>query len=133
MNLSSVSICSFSNCCSWRLIYFVWAFIRFVCPGWGHHFVCKRKYHFIIPAKENWNEPLDEDFAEFESHKLYGMIHCNGFGHLICINGLKYNSNFFGAEDSMEFWDRLCTILRARFIFLRQWSISLSNSCFYRS
>lgn len=62
-----------------------WICIDFV--GWGHHFVCKRKYHFIIPAKENWNEPLDLDFAELDSHKLYGLVHCNGYGHL------KTNSN----------------------------------------
>ncbi|KAK4423366.1 PHD finger protein [Sesamum alatum] len=82
--------------------------------GWGHHFICKRKYHLIIPAKENWNEPLDEDFAEIESHSLYGLIHCNGYGHLIHVNGLKNKSRFFAADDSMEFWDRLCTVLRTR-------------------
>ncbi|KAL0372777.1 UNVERIFIED_CONTAM: PHD finger protein [Sesamum calycinum] len=82
--------------------------------GWGHHFICKRKYHLIIPAKENWNEPLDEDFAEIQSHSLYGLIHCNGYGHLIRINGLKNKSRFFAADDSMEFWDRLCTVLRTR-------------------
>ncbi|KAI3453198.1 hypothetical protein Pfo_009861 [Paulownia fortunei] len=82
--------------------------------GWGHHFVCKRKYHLIIPAKENWNVPLDEDYADIQSHNLYGLIHCNGYGHLICINGLKNNSKFFTADDSMEFWDRLCTVLEAR-------------------
>lgn len=113
----------FSVFCSEKLSFFFFGliictggFVVFV--GWGHHFVCKRKYHLIIPAKENWNEPLDEDFAEFESHKLYGLIHCNGYGHLICINGLKSNSKFFTADDSMEFWDRLCTVLKARFIFL---------------
>ncbi|KAG6396780.1 hypothetical protein SASPL_142937 [Salvia splendens] len=84
--------------------------------GWGHHFVCKRKYHFIIPEKADWNEPLDVDFAELESLKLYGLVHCNGFGHLVCIHGLRYNFNFFGAEDSVEFWDRLCTLLRVRSI-----------------
>lgn len=102
---------------------------RVVCAGWGHHFVCKRKYHLIIPAKENWKEPLDEDFALFEGLKLYGLIHCNGFGHLLCINGLKYNSKFFGADDSMEFWDRLCTVLRVRFIFLRSIIFSSANAC----
>ncbi|XP_057808778.1 uncharacterized protein LOC131023253 [Salvia miltiorrhiza] len=86
---------------------------------WGHHFVCKRKYHFIIHAKEDWNESLDEDFAELESHHLYRLIHCNGFEHLICINGLKYNSNLFCTKDSIEFWNHLCTLLRARFSFLQ--------------
>ncbi|KAK6146691.1 hypothetical protein DH2020_020560 [Rehmannia glutinosa] len=82
--------------------------------GWGHHFVCKRKYYFIIPAKDDWNTPLDEDFALYDSHYLYGLIHCNGYGHLICINGLKNNSNLFTADDSMELWERLCTLLKAR-------------------
>ncbi|KAL8520809.1 hypothetical protein ACS0TY_011383 [Phlomoides rotata] len=83
---------------------------------WGHHFVCKRKYHLVIPSKENWNAPLDEVLLEFESHKLYGLIHCNGYGHLISINGLKNNSKFLRADDSMKFWDRLCTLLKARSI-----------------
>ncbi|PIN24975.1 PHD Zn-finger protein [Handroanthus impetiginosus] len=82
--------------------------------GWGHHFVCKRKYHFIIPAKENWNEPLERAFAEIDTHVLYGLVHCNGYGHLICIYGLKNNSKFFTADDSMEFWDCLCSVLKAR-------------------
>ncbi|KAK6122436.1 hypothetical protein DH2020_043827 [Rehmannia glutinosa] len=92
--------------------------------GWGHHFVCKRKYYFIIPAKNDWNTPLDEDFALYDSHYLYGLIHCNGYGHLICINGLKNNSNLFTADDSMELWERLCTLLKAR---------SIAAHCFSRT
>ncbi|KAL7149567.1 hypothetical protein ABFS83_05G050000 [Erythranthe nasuta] len=86
--------------------------------GWGHHFVCQRKYHFIIPEKENWNLPLDE-IDETHCHYLYGLIHCNGYGHIIRVNGLKNNSNFFSADDTMEFWDRLCTVLKARYISAR--------------
>ncbi|XP_051145061.1 PHD finger protein At2g01810-like [Andrographis paniculata] len=84
--------------------------------GWGHHFVCKRKYHFIIPAKEHWEEQLDWDLEEIRYHNLYGLIHCNGYGHLICVNGLKNNSRFFSADDSMRCWDYLCTVLKARSI-----------------
>lgn len=95
---------------------------------WGHHFVCKRKYHFIIPSKENWDAPLDEFFLDFESHILYGLIHCNGYGHLIGVNGLKNNSKFLRADDSMKFWDRLCTVLKARFISLLSFPLAnLSN------
>ncbi|CAA0811517.1 PHD finger protein MALE MEIOCYTE DEATH 1 [Striga hermonthica] len=84
--------------------------------GWGHHFVCKRRYHFIIPAKQNWNLPLDEDFGEVHNHKLYGLIHCNGYGHLLGINALKTNSKFSTADDCMVLWDRLCSVLKVRSI-----------------
>ncbi|XP_075482475.1 PHD finger protein MALE MEIOCYTE DEATH 1-like [Primulina tabacum] len=82
--------------------------------GWGHHFVCKRKYHLIIPSYEKWNNPLHGDFSQFQNHSLYGLIHCNGYGHLICINGIKYGTNFIGVSEVMEFWNGLCTVLRAR-------------------
>lgn len=98
----------------------VFLFLNLGFAGWGHHFVCKRKYHLIIPPKEYWNEPLAEDFDEIEGHYLHGLIHCNGYGHLLCANGLKNSSKFFGADDSMEFWDRLCSVLKARFVFLRE-------------
>ncbi|KAL6505881.1 hypothetical protein OROHE_023260 [Orobanche hederae] len=84
--------------------------------GWGHHFVCKRRYHFIIPVKENRNLPLDEDFGDIHSHDLYGLIHCNGYGHLLGINCLQKKSNFSTADDCMELWDRLCTVLKVRSI-----------------
>lgn len=80
----------------------------------------------IIPSEENWNAPLDEFFLDFENHKLYGLIHCNGYGHLISINGLKNNSKFLRADDSMNFWDHLCTVLRARFISLLEFSVLIS-------
>ncbi|CAA3014716.1 Hypothetical predicted protein [Olea europaea subsp. europaea] len=82
--------------------------------GWGHHYVSKRRYHFIIPANESWNKPVKGNFSELQSHNLYGLIHCNGYGHLICINGFKENSIFDIGSDFMDLWDRLCTTLKAR-------------------
>ncbi|KAL2545761.1 PHD finger protein MALE MEIOCYTE DEATH 1 [Forsythia ovata] len=82
--------------------------------GWGHHYVSKRRYHFIIPAKENRYKPLKGNFSELQNHNLHGLIHCNGYGHLICINGFKEKSIFDNGSDIMDLWDRVCTTLKAR-------------------
>ncbi|KAL3644740.1 hypothetical protein CASFOL_009920 [Castilleja foliolosa] len=84
--------------------------------GWGHHFVCKRRYRFIIPVKQNRNMPLDEDFAEIHSNNLHGLIHCNGYGHLISISSSKTNTKLSAPDDIMELWDRLCSVLNVRSI-----------------
>ncbi|RAL48064.1 hypothetical protein DM860_017855 [Cuscuta australis] len=85
--------------------------------GWGHHFVSKRRYHFIIPANANWEKPLGSDCLQIEApHTLHGIIHCNGYGHFLCINALsreESHSNLRGT-DFMDFWDRLCTALKTR-------------------
>ncbi|KAL2545738.1 PHD finger protein MALE STERILITY 1 [Forsythia ovata] len=44
---------------------------------------------------------------------MHGVFHTNGFGHLLCINGLETGSDLAGYQ-IMEFWDRLCTGLGAR-------------------
>ncbi|KZV47925.1 PHD finger protein-like [Dorcoceras hygrometricum] len=82
--------------------------------GWGHHFVCKRKYHLIIPSYEDWDKPLHGNFSQFQSHSLYSLIHCNGYGHLISINGIQDGTNFISFREVMDFWNHLCTVLRAR-------------------
>ena len=100
--------------------------------GWQHHAVCKRRYHFIIPAQmppqaaaEAGNLPAlvacraadpamtqqstqprppqqAHDAAspytapasvfDAHSHLLHGVLHANGFGHLLRINGLEGGS-----------------------------------------
>ncbi|KAL3845091.1 hypothetical protein ACJIZ3_002494 [Penstemon smallii] len=84
------------------------------CVGWSHHFVSKRKYHFIIPINDEWNKPVDEGFCDLGTHLLHGLIHCNGFGHLICINGIEGGSKYICGREIMDLWDRLCTTLHAR-------------------
>ncbi|KAI3715078.1 hypothetical protein L6452_22045 [Arctium lappa] len=74
--------------------------------GWGHHFVSKRKYHFIIPINNEWIKPLDNGVLDLQTHILHGLIHCNDFGHLLCINGSEGGSNFVRGRDVMELWDR---------------------------
>nr|GLL32329.1 PHD finger protein MALE MEIOCYTE DEATH 1-like [Ipomoea trifida] len=82
--------------------------------GWGHHYVSKRRYHLIVPANANWEKPLTSNCLEIGSHILHGLIHCNGYGHLLCINGVREDSHSLPATHFMDFWDRLCTALKTR-------------------
>ncbi|XP_051141119.1 PHD finger protein MALE MEIOCYTE DEATH 1 [Andrographis paniculata] len=84
------------------------------CAGWSHHLVTKRKYHMIIPANDEWQKSLDEGAFDLQTHLLHGLIHCNGFGHLICINGIDGGSKFITGREIMDLWDRICTALHAR-------------------
>ncbi|KAI3886124.1 hypothetical protein MKW92_046171 [Papaver armeniacum] len=85
------------------------------CIGWSHHFVSKRRYHLIIPVENDWHKfPNKSLFHDHQTHLLHGLIHCNGFGHLLSINGFEGGSKFFCGREIMDLWDRICTALRAR-------------------
>ncbi|KDP25820.1 hypothetical protein JCGZ_22542 [Jatropha curcas] len=83
------------------------------CTGWGDNFVSKRRYHLIIPNDSEWNEQLEGVF-DLQNHLLHGLIHCNGFGHLLCINGIEGGSKILCGREIMDLWDRLCANLQAR-------------------
>lgn len=55
--------------------------------------------------------------VELEGHMMHGVFHSNGFGHLLCVNGLETGSDLAGHQ-ILEFWDRLCTGLRARYVII---------------
>lgn len=74
----------------------------------------KRKYHLIIPANDERDDPIDEGVFDVQTHLLHGLIHCNGFGHLICINGIEGGSKFIFGREIMDLWDRICTTLCVR-------------------
>ncbi|KAL6219451.1 hypothetical protein ACLB2K_007210 [Fragaria x ananassa] len=84
------------------------------CTGWSNHFVSKRKYHMIIPMDDVWNKPLDDDIFDLSTHLLHGLIHCNGFAHLLCINGHEGGSKHLCGRELMDLWDRICLSLRTR-------------------
>lgn len=86
----------------------------FLCLGWSNHFLSKRKYHLIIPADDEWNKPLVDDVMDLQTHLLHGLIHCNGFGHLLCINGIEGGSKYLCGREIMDLWDRICTNLQTR-------------------
>uniref|UniRef100_A0A0E0GSW2 Zinc finger PHD-type domain-containing protein n=1 Tax=Oryza nivara TaxID=4536 RepID=A0A0E0GSW2_ORYNI len=83
--------------------------------GWSHHWVSKRKYHFIIPAPADWDRQLAADVILGRTdHLLHGLIHSNGFGHLVMLRGRDGGSTALSGRDIMDIWDRLCSALRAR-------------------
>ncbi|CAL4935590.1 unnamed protein product [Urochloa decumbens] len=85
------------------------------CAGWSHHWVSKRKYHFIIPAAVDWDQPFRADALLGRSdHLLHGLIHSNGFGHLVTLRGFDGGSTFLSGCQIMDIWDQLCTALRIR-------------------
>ncbi|XP_050230824.1 PHD finger protein At2g01810 [Mercurialis annua] len=86
-------------------------FCRFV--GWSHHFVSKRNYHFIIPDDDKWNKPLKNDSLNHQNHLLHGVIHCNGFGHLLSLK-IESNSDSLNSDELMNLWDNLCSCLQTR-------------------
>lgn len=61
-----------------------------------------------------WHKPLDEDSIDNEKHLLHGVIHCNGYGHLLCVNGIEEGSKVLSGREIMDLWDRICTNLRVR-------------------
>ncbi|XP_061357149.1 PHD finger protein MALE MEIOCYTE DEATH 1-like [Gastrolobium bilobum] len=83
--------------------------------GWGGHFVTKRRYHFIIPMDNWWHKSLSEGALDSQNHHLlHGVIHCNGYGHLLCINGVEGGSKVLSGREIVDLWDRICINLRAR-------------------
>ncbi|GLT74641.1 hypothetical protein SLA2020_464280 [Shorea laevis] len=55
-------------------------------------------------------------YSQFEdnTHMLHGVVHSNGYGHLLTVNGREGGSNVLSGSDIMNFWDRLCTALSVR-------------------
>ncbi|WCJ33681.1 RING/FYVE/PHD zinc finger superfamily protein [Euphorbia peplus] len=104
--------------------------------GWGHHLICNKKYHFVLPSKDtviaflNCEGSFDGSISmkgkfnivELQGHMMHGVFHSNGFGHLLCVNGMEAGSNLSGRQ-IIEFWDRLCTGLRARKVSLNDISM----------
>ncbi|KAL3719620.1 hypothetical protein ACJRO7_004575 [Eucalyptus globulus] len=82
--------------------------------GWGNHYMSGRRYHLIIPKDGCWSRPLEECDLDEPNHLLHGLIHVNGFGHLICINGIEGGSKFLCGREIMDLWDRICNNLLVR-------------------
>ncbi|KAK7322429.1 hypothetical protein VNO77_25808 [Canavalia gladiata] len=59
---------------------------------------------------EDWVYHQIED----NTHLLHGVVHSNGYGHLLTLNGREGGSKFLSGSDIMGFWDRLCGALSVR-------------------
>ncbi|KAG9457670.1 hypothetical protein H6P81_002178 [Aristolochia fimbriata] len=88
--------------------------------GWGHHMICNRKYHLVVPSKETEpSKPTQkQSLLEVGGHLMHGVFHGNGFGHLLCINGFEMGSGMVTGSQIMDLWDRICSGLRARKVSL---------------
>ncbi|KAL8047400.1 hypothetical protein ABFS82_08G243800 [Erythranthe guttata] len=51
---------------------------------------------------------------ENTTHLLHGVIHANGHGHLLRVNGREGGSSLLSGRHIMNFWDRLCRMLGVR-------------------
>ncbi|XP_061359413.1 PHD finger protein At1g33420-like [Gastrolobium bilobum] len=51
---------------------------------------------------------------EDNTHLLHGVIHVNGYGHLLTLNGREGGSKLLSGSDIMGFWDRLCAAISVR-------------------
>ncbi|XVF10604.1 hypothetical protein REPUB_Repub07fG0196800 [Reevesia pubescens] len=75
--------------------------------------------------ESNFDDPNPKkgkfSLVELQGHIMHGVFHSNGFGHLLCVNGMEMGSNLAG-DQIMEFWDRLCTGLQARKVSLNDTS-----------
>ncbi|XP_060182692.1 PHD finger protein At1g33420 [Lycium barbarum] len=86
------------------------------CPGCGEalHLSesrCKSCNHVMTTEDvEDWMYHQLED----TSHLLHGVIHANGYGHLLRVNGREGGSRVLSGSNIMNFWDRLCKVLGAR-------------------
>ncbi|TKY49871.1 PHD finger protein [Spatholobus suberectus] len=63
------------------------------------------------------NEIEDWLYLQIEynnTHLLHGVVHSNGYGHLLTLNGREGGSKFLSGSDIMGFWDRLCVALSVR-------------------
>lgn len=72
---------------------------------------CKSCNHVMTTEDvEDWMYHQLED----TSHLLHGVIHANGYGHLLRINGREGGSRLLSGSRIINFWDRLCKVLGVR-------------------
>ncbi|KAG4911065.1 hypothetical protein JHK87_057181 [Glycine soja] len=92
---------------------------------WRHlAFVRIQVSNFVLPKQQckscNHVTTTDdvEDWVyhqlENTTHLLHGVVHANGYGHLLRVNGREGGSRFLSGIHIMDFWDRLCKTLGVR-------------------
>ncbi|KAA8522643.1 hypothetical protein F0562_012996 [Nyssa sinensis] len=72
---------------------------------------CKSCNHVMTTEDvEDWMYHQLED----TTHLLHGVVHANGYGHLLRVNGREGGSRVLSGSHIMDFWDRLCKVLGVR-------------------
>uniref|UniRef100_J3MXZ6 Zinc finger PHD-type domain-containing protein n=1 Tax=Oryza brachyantha TaxID=4533 RepID=J3MXZ6_ORYBR len=109
--------------------------------GWGRHLICSKRFHFVLPRRESAAEADGLCFAidhggagpgkasskgtttaaataSARGHLLHGVVHLNGYGHLVALHGLEGGSDFVSGHQIMDLWDRICSALHVRKVSL---------------
>lgn len=73
---------------------------------------CRSCKCFCNTDDEEWEHSQLED----TTYLLHGVVHSNGYGHLLTVNGREGGSNLLSGFQIMNFWDRLCTALSVRLL-----------------
>ncbi|GAB4855787.1 hypothetical protein Ancab_024432 [Ancistrocladus abbreviatus] len=71
-------------------------------------------YVMTADDAEDWVYHQLED----TTHLLHGVIHSNGYGHLLRVNGREGGSRVLSGFHIMDLWDRLCKYLGVRKVSL---------------
>ncbi|CAA0839284.1 PHD finger protein [Striga hermonthica] len=73
---------------------------------------CKSCNHVMTTEDvEDW---MYQQLENTTTHLLHGVIHANGYGHLLRVNGREGGSRLLSGRHIMNFWDRLCETLGVR-------------------
>ena len=67
-------------------------------------------------SQSEHNAPYNAPSTVYDSsrHLLHGVVHANGFGHLLRVNGRESGSGRTTGAQMVDLWDALCQNLRAR-------------------
>ncbi|GFQ04305.1 phd finger protein at1g33420 [Phtheirospermum japonicum] len=72
---------------------------------------CKSCNHVLTTEDvEDWMYQQLEN----TTHLLHGVVHANGYGHLLRVNGREGGSRVLSGRHIMNFWDCLCRMLGVR-------------------
>ncbi|XP_042474520.1 PHD finger protein PERSISTENT TAPETAL CELL 1-like isoform X1 [Zingiber officinale] len=101
--------------------------------GWGHHIIRSKRFHFVLPpsaALQAISHHVARDWLKKDKSGsvkpsktncilMHGVMHSNGFGHLVEINnGFQGGSHFISGRQIMDLWDTICSALQVRKVSL---------------
>ncbi|XP_078444904.1 RING/FYVE/PHD zinc finger superfamily protein [Wolffia australiana] len=102
--------------------------------GWGRHLVCRKRFHFVVLSKNGSGKSSESTCnlrqtslmatlreprsLSVRRELLHGIVHSNGFGHLLSVNGIETGSEILSGHEILDLWDRICKGLGVRKVSL---------------
>lgn len=68
---------------------------------------------------DGWERGSSKRTSTSRGHLLHGIVHLNGYGHLVGLRGFEGGSDFVSGHQIMDLWDRICTALHVRYAMLQ--------------